>query len=233
MIPKTMTPKNIYLSGEYLRKNPSWHEEGADWKFGHVIELIRRNGLDPQSIVEVGTGAGECLKLLADEFPDARLTGFDISPDAIRIASEKATDRLSFRLGSPFDKTVYDLALALDVFEHVEDYLGFLREMTQLAPYQIYNIPLDLSVRYLLQQSLILRGRSEVGHLHYFFKDSALASLEDTGHEPIDLIMHSPSLMRRDLKGAFRRWFFNRNPDLCVRLMGGFSMTVLCRSTPV
>lgn len=230
---EAVPPTSIYLSGEYLRKNPSWHAEGADWKFGHVMQLMLRNGLDPKSIVEVGTGAGECLKLLADEFPDARLTGFDISPDAILIASSKATDRLSFQQGSPFGQSGYDLALALDVFEHVEDYLGFLREMTKLAPYQIYNIPLDLSVRYLFQQSLIMQGRAEVGHLHYFFKDSALASLEDTGHEVIDLVMHSPSLMRRDLKGAFRRWFFNRYPDLCVRLMGGFSMTVLCRSKRV
>lgn len=223
---------SIYLSGEYLRNNPSWHAEGADWKFGHVMQLLQRNGLEPKSIVEVGTGAGEMLKLLAAEFPEARLSGYDISPDAIRLAAPKTSARLSFHQGSPFGQSGYDLALAMDVFEHVEDYLGFLREMTRLAPYQLYNIPLDLSVRYLIQQSLIMQGRAEVGHLHYFFKDSALASLEDSGHEVLDLIMHSPSLVRRDMKGAFRRWFFNRNPDLCVRLMGGFSMTVLCRSKP-
>ena len=225
-IPRT----SIYVSGEYLRNNPDWHAEGAEWKFGNAMPLLQRNGLEPRSIVEVGTGAGEFLKLLAEEYPDARLIGFDISPDAIRIASAKATERLSFHHGSPFGQSGYDLAIALDVFEHVEDYLGFLREMPRLAPYQLYNIPLDLSARYLIQKSLILRGRSEVGHLHYFFKDTALASLEDTGHEVVDLIMHSPSMVRRGFKGALRRWFFNRNPDLCVRLMGGFSMTVLCRA---
>jgi cyclopropane fatty-acyl-phospholipid synthase-like methyltransferase len=228
LVPQT----SIYQSGEYLRKNPSWHAEDAGWKFSHVMQLMQRNGLEPKSVVEVGTGAGEVLRLLAEKFPDARLTGFDISPDAIRLASSRSTERLSFHHGNPFGRSGYDLAIALDVFEHVEDYLGFLREMTRLAPYQIYNIPLDLSVRYVAQKSLIMQGRAEVGHLHYFFKDTALASLEDTGHEVLDYVFHSPSLVRRDAKGAFRRWLFNRNPDLCVRLMGGFSMAVLCRSKP-
>jgi len=223
-------PESIYCSGEYLRKNPSWHEEDAGWKFNHVMKLIHRNGFNPKSIVEVGTGAGEVLRLLSEELPEASLSGFDISPDAIRLASSKATDRLTFYQESPFGQSSYDLALALDVFEHVEDYLGFLRRMTTLAPYQIYNIPLDLSVRYVLQKELVMQARETVGHLHYFFKDTALASLEDTGHEVVDFVYHSQSLVRNDLKGAIRRWFFRRNADLCVRTMGGFAMTVLCRS---
>ena len=77
-----MSQTSIYQSGEYLRNNPSWHAEDAGWKFGHVMQLMQRNGLEPKSVVDVGTGAGEVLKLLAEKFPDARLTGFDISPDA-------------------------------------------------------------------------------------------------------------------------------------------------------
>lgn len=220
----------LYVSGEYLAKNPTWHEEDAEWKFGNVAELVRRNHLNPASVVEVGTGSGEVLRLLADALDTARLTGYDISPDAIRLAAPKATDRLSFHLGNPFGQSAYDLAIALDVFEHVDDYFGFLRQMTALAPLQIYNIPLDLSVRDVLQKDLVMRRRRDVGHLHYFFEDTALATLVDTGHEVLDYFCHSLSLTHRGPKGAFRRWFFRRNPSLCARLMGGFSMTVLCRT---
>ena len=221
---------NIYESGEYLRNHPSWHEEDAAWKFANVVELVKRNHLQPGTVVEVGTGAGGVLKLLSEEWPAAELKGYDISQDAVRLAAAKASDRLSFHQGSPFGLSGFDLALALDVFEHVDDYLGFLSQMTRLATYQIYNIPLDLSVRYVLQQQLIMQTRADVGHLHYFFKDTALASLEYSGHEIVDYSMHSPAMMLPGLKGAFRRWFFRRNPDLCVRLMGGYSMTVLCRA---
>ena len=218
----------IYVSGEYLAQNPSWHAEDAPWKFGHVAELLHRNDLTPARVVEVGSGSGDVLRLLADQLPYARLAGFDISPDALRLAQPKAGGRLTFQLGSPFGLGGYDLALALDVFEHVPDYMGFLRDMTKLAEFQIYNIPLDLCVRYVLQKSLIMNSRESVGHLHYFFKDTALATLEDTGHRVIDWSCHSPSLVQPDMKGAFRRWLFRLNPDLCARLMGGFSMTVLC-----
>jgi Methyltransferase domain len=228
-MPNLHADRSVYESGEYLAKNPTWHEEDAGWKFGHLAQLLDRNSLRPASVIEVGTGSGEVLRLVSERFPEADCVGFDISPQAIKIAAQKSRPKLAFRQGSALGQSGYELALAMDVFEHVEDYLGFLRQMPALAEYQAYNIPLDLSARYVLQPHLIMGARESVGHLHYFIKDTALASLVDTGHEVIDFVYHSPSFSRKDAKGALRRWLFRLNPDLCVRLMGGFSMTVLCR----
>jgi SAM-dependent methyltransferase len=222
--------RSIYTSGEYLARNETWHEEDAPWKIGNVSRLLERNGVSPRSVCEVGTGSGEALRLLHDMFPDCPMVGFDISEDALAIARPKAGNGLSFELGSPFGRgTRYDLAMALDVFEHVPDYYGFLRDMTALAEWQVYNIPLDFHARHLFQPELLRQTRARIGHLHYFTRESALATLEDTGHEVVDSFCHSPLQGQGGAKGLVRSLVYRANPDLAVRLLGGFSMTVLCR----
>lgn len=226
---------SIYASGQYLRQNPTWHEEDGPWKCGYVHLLLTRNRIAPATVIEIGTGSGEVLALLAARMPEASFRGFDISEQAMIIAGRKARPNLAFVHGSPLEGTARaDLVLALDVFEHVEDYMGFLRGVRLLGEHQIYNIPLDLSARSILQKSLVLGLRTGVGHLHYFFKDTALATLADTGHEVIDWAYNSRSLEwgRGPLRWpivALRRMAMAAAPDLAVRLLGGFSMTVLCR----
>ena len=227
---RTADAVDIYTSGKYLEHNPDWHMEDASWKVGNVAGILRKNGVSPATVCEVGTGSGEALKLLADQYPSALFVGFDISPQAMAIATPKARAGLSFRLGSPFDETAqYDLVLALDVFEHVPDYMGFLRSMTQISSYQVYNIPLDLTVRSTLKPSLLMEHRHKIGHIHYFNRETALATLEETGHQILDWKWHSPAQQVGGLKGALRRAFFAVSPDKCVNIMGGFAMTVLCR----
>lgn len=226
---------SLYTSGEYLQTNPSWHEEYGPWKAGHVAKILCDNRINPTSVCEVGTGAGETLRLLSEMLPKATLKGYDIAEQAIKRALAKSSDRLTFELGSPFGKQERcDLVLTMDVFEHVEDYMGFLRNVRQLGRYQVYNIPLDLSARTVLQGGGILHQRSAVGHLHYFFKDTALATLRDTGHEVIDWFYTSRAFFwgRNPIRWpmvAIRRVLYRANPDLAARLLGGFSMTVLCR----
>lgn len=51
----------------------------------------------------------------------------------------------------------WDLVLVLDVFEHVDDYLGFLRGLSRIARNIIFHIPLDISVMRVLASALIDR----------------------------------------------------------------------------
>jgi len=43
--------------------------------------------------------------------------------------------------------------MAIRLFEHVEDYLGFLRKMKTKATFKVFHIPLDLSVQTVLRMS--------------------------------------------------------------------------------
>jgi len=162
-----------------------------------------------------------------------RFVGYDISPDAYRLCSAKSAGKTEFRLGNMLEEHVrFDLAMAIDVFEHVEDYFDFLRRLRGKAEYKVYHIPLDLSALSLLRAEPG-RMRKSVGHIHYFDKDTALAALEDTGHKVVDWHYTSgrtelPNLSwkSRLMKGP-RKLVYAMNADLAARTLGGYSLLVL------
>ncbi|HSS28948.1 MAG TPA: class I SAM-dependent methyltransferase [Usitatibacter sp.] len=226
----------IYTDGTYLLNNPEWHADDSAWKARHITSLLHRHGIEPASVAEIGCGAGEVLRSLSLEFPDARLTGYDISPNALRICSRKANERLSFQLGSLLDaEERYELALAIDVFEHVEDCFAFLRQLRTKAHYKVFHIPLELSALQVLRAQPLIDARRSVGHIHHFNKDTALATLEDCGYTVIDCHYTSG---RTELGGlgwksrllkAPREALFRMSPDLAARSLGGYSLLVLAR----
>jgi hypothetical protein len=102
--------------------------------------------------------------------------------------------------------------------------------------YKIFHIPLDISVQAVLRMSSILKCRERVGHIHYFTKDTALATLKDTGYEIIDYFYTAGALelSSKSLKSfllRLPRWIsYKINKDLAVRILGGYSLLVLTRS---
>jgi hypothetical protein len=125
----------------------------------------------------------------------------------------------------------FDVVLVMDVFEHVEDYLGFIRELQPLAHWKIFHIPLDLSFLSIMKPSLLRMAREHVGHLHYFTLETALASIEQSGLKVRDWCITSVEL-DQGLHGKkrlqfFRKILFSINPELAARFLGGFSVIVL------
>ncbi len=180
--------QNFYTSGDYLKKNPTWHADESPWKARYVLQMMKRNNLAPKTICDVGCGAGEVLRLLQENMnTDCLFWGYDISPQALELAQRRANERLHFKLadirqeaGSPFD-----LILLMDVIEHMEDYFSFLRGIKSKSEYKIIQIPLDINSRDVLLGNLI-KFRADFGHLHYFTKDVAIQMLKDVGYEVVD-----------------------------------------------
>jgi ubiquinone/menaquinone biosynthesis C-methylase UbiE len=226
-----------YHDGEYLRKNPGWHVEDSAWKANQIIRILARNRIEPSRVCEVGCGAGETLRCLAEKLPDhIHYRGFDISHDAVTLARSRAGDRVSFELGDPpeSEQTDFDLVLIIDVVEHVDDYIGFLRKARRFGSHKVLHFPLDLSVQSVLRSAPILEMRNRVGHLHYFTKDTVVATLEYAGHRVVDWAytagaIHRPKSWRARLASLPRRMAFALAPDLAVRTLGGYSLIVLTR----
>jgi hypothetical protein len=229
--------KNIYKNGRYFDKNPTWHTEDSPWKAKQILYCLNRNHIRPDSVCEVGCGAGEILNQLHRQMAgDVLFHGYEISPQAYQLCKGRAKERLEFFFKDILeaDSRVYDLVLIIDVFEHIEDYFSFLKKAKGKGTYKMFHIPLDLSVQTVLRAHMI-KGRKEYGHLHYFTKETALATLKDTGYTILDWF-YTPEQLKlpnRSLKASLmnipRRLFFNLNQDLTVRIFGGYSLMVLAR----
>ena len=170
-------------------------------------------------------------------FPESRLSGFEISPAAFNRAKSEETDRTKFQLADATAEAElsFDVVMAIDVFEHVEDYISFLKKIREIGTYKVFHIPLDLSVQSVLRSRPIMKLRENVGHIHYFYKETALAALSDCGYEIID---HHYTASRLELPNQAlssklmqlpRRMAYAVNRDFAVRVLGGYSLMVLAR----
>lgn len=237
-----------YTRGDYLEQVPDWHTGDAAWKSAKVFEMIGRNALDPGSVCDVGCGAGEVLSLLAARMHSkVQFSGFDISPQAIALAERKSLPNLSYQRRDFLSETrdVYDLVLLLDVLEHVPDYLGFLSRLRERGRHFIFHIPLDLHAQSVVRRShYILSMRKEFGHLHYFTRETALATLQDTGYRVLDSFytwdhegeeLGALESLRHPLRWTLRaleRTTFRWKPAFAASLRPHFNLLVLAEATP-
>jgi ubiquinone/menaquinone biosynthesis C-methylase UbiE len=164
-------------------------------------DVIRGLGLARDAeILDVGTGTGANLRLLRN-LGFVRITGVDQSSDAIRFCGEKGLGAV--QLGDiaalQLPDRRFELVLATDVIEHVDDDLAALRELRRvLKPggYLLLTVPAfhllwglqdDVSHhkrRYRLHKLLkMLRCRS-LSTTAFLFQLSALPA--DPGRPPPD-----------------------------------------------
>ena len=226
-----------YTSGDYLKKNPTWHAEDSPWKAKNIIQMMERNNIEPKTICEIGCGAGEILKQLQYNMKkDCIFYGYEISPEAFELCKKKSNERLHFAVKDILQEkdVFFDMILLIDLIEHMEDYYSFLRGIKQKGQYKMFHIPLDLSVQSLLRYSQIMKKRELVGHIHYFTKEIALQILQDTGYKIIDWFYPTGSKypaksIRSYIARLVRKHLFTIHKDLAVRIMGERSLMVLAK----
>ena len=230
-----MTLAERYVEGAYAAANPTWHAEDSAWKAAQINKILSRNACQPKRIVEVGCGAGGVLSAVVEGLgSDAKGIGFDISPQAVSMAKSLERRNLQFWCADFIahqEYRGYDLLLCIDVFEHIEDYIGFLKQIQPRSDYFVFHIPLDMNIRGLLRKHH-MDERRKVGHIHYFDSMSALAALTDTGYQIVDhcYTPHpNPNRMMKSIETCRKLVSMMTGEDFSVQLLGGASLLVLAR----
>jgi SAM-dependent methyltransferase len=229
---------SIYTDGTYLERNPSWHAEDAAWKAEQIMAMVRRHGLAPRRVGEIGCGSGDLLAHLSEMLGiGVDFHGYDVALDAMEIARPKSRRNLMFHHGDGIEDSGadFDLVLVVDVLEHVEDCIGFARRVAKLGTDKIFHIPLEVSVQTVLRATPIQASRERWGHLHFFTEETALATIAAAGMTVVDSTFTFTSLdlpaerLRRRLARWPRRVGYALSPHLAVRVLGGASLLVLAR----
>ncbi len=236
-----MKIESRYLDDSYFAKNPDWDRKDAPWKADKVKNILADHRILPSSLCEIGCGSGDILAHLLKHLPNTKMYGFDISPPLTKFwqKHEALTTQgvLELCLGDfhIINKKKYNVLLMLDVFEHIRDPFTFLEESKKHADLFVFHVPLDLSASSVVRKKVLIETRKKVGHLHYYTKDLALSTIEDSGYEIIDwrytgASINSPNRSwKTRMASVLRRIVYGINKDFGVRLLGGETLLVLAR----
>ena len=100
-------------------------EAYAEWLSAQIVSR-------PRSILDLGCGNGSLLLALRRRWPGAELRGVDPSPESVERARTAGIDaRCGSVPGVALDRA--DLVVSVNVIEHVEDPVSFMRAMAALV----------------------------------------------------------------------------------------------------
>lgn len=176
---------DLYLTDEYLKKNPNLSQEHSKWKIMKIIPLIDEFMLQHKkkeiNLLDVGGGAGLILKEISKYLENTykiKVNKFaiDLSPGILKIQKKNNPD-LKQALNEDIthtslkDKEI-DITLMIDVLEHVKDPKAVLFELKRISRFVLFKVPLENNTFYNVTK-LITKNRSkylieEIGHIQTY-----------------------------------------------------------------
>ncbi len=151
----------------------SEEEQQNRWKrVQNQIRIFESFLKEDNHILEIATGKGYLARLLSQLYKN--FVGSDIDPKVVehnQVVNPDLKVILSDVIKLPEDKK-YDVVIAMDVLEHVEDALQFAKKMHSLTKgYVVIQVPIN---RRLVcpNKPHLQAGKNFDGHLHYFNKFS-------------------------------------------------------------
>ena len=102
-----------------------------------VLEAAIAAGAAPHDVLDVGSGTGRLLELAARRWPEAQLTGIDLSEAMVAEAHRKhdIDPRFTFKQGNssdiPLADASFDVAFSTISFHHWGDQAGGIRSIAQ------------------------------------------------------------------------------------------------------
>jgi len=154
----------------------------ADKLYPYLEEFLHLNHRKKISILDVGGGSGKVLicltKRLKERGREVNQCALDMTKDMLHLQKRNNPALKRMVVGDISKKTVFkneefDLALFVDVLEHIKNIKKALKETRRIAKYVIIKIPVEKS---LLQNliNFIFLGRikhdsiQRLGHFHFF-----------------------------------------------------------------
>ena len=139
-------------------------------------------------LLDAGCGAGFLTCVIADRFPDKKITAIDIDKDYIEYAKQKNNRKnIEYRTDNIFklkELMNYDVVLCLEVLEHLQEYRKALRILAGLTKkYIIVSVPNEPYFR--MANIMRLKYLSQLGntpdHVNNWTKKELIALLSEYG----------------------------------------------------
>ena len=131
------------LSSAVFTKEHFLHTE--EKRFHMMAEYIQKNNI--KSILDYGCGHGWCALYLANRFPDLKITGIDVDPNALKWARKFADDfapnpgHLTFLTFLAGVSGHFDLGIISEVLEHVINPIEVTEQVEALCDNMLITVP--------------------------------------------------------------------------------------------
>jgi len=231
---------DFYTKGQYFKNNPTWDTADTDWKFGRLSSKLKHClNKEGAHVLEVGCGSGKLLHKLAANMPEHHFHGWDISPDAQHFWDSYQQGNLQLNVGDYLERDAdrkANVALLVDVLEHVADPLSFLEKLRNRVDYVVIHLPLDMNIVNVLFDRRLLVLRDSIGHIHYFTKALAEKMLVEAGYEIVssdysNAWKDSPNLRLLGRIGKVLRTVLHFiSPTLNAKLLGGETLILVAKT---
>ncbi len=142
-----------------------------------VVDLIFRYLGDTDRTIDVGCGIGAYGRAFRDR--GRPWTGAEVRADFVERARADGLDAHVVRDGRlPFDDAAFDVAIAIEVIEHVEDLPSFLAEVARVAPKRaLFSVPNLETVPVTSAMYALPWHMLEATHVNFFTRASLAATL--------------------------------------------------------
>lgn len=186
---------NIYDNGTYLSYHPTIHEEDSGFKFRQLVGFlgVPEFGRKEIRVLDVGGGAGKLGFLVAQHFRErgyeVEFVALDLSARMLEV-QKRNNPHISRTLNMSLtdcDEMGFDLALMVDVVEHIPEKHRAAEKVNTLSRYALYNIPVEINLFDALK-NIYMRGRyyrlqtESLGHLHFFSYSSCKRLIKSHHH---------------------------------------------------
>jgi SAM-dependent methyltransferase len=165
-------------SGAEGEKWARWRALSARGKADHVVAL---HPASPAVVCEVGCGDGALLSELAGRGYGREHVGYEVSPEAARIATQRAELHVASFDGEhlPEADGAFDLGVLSHVLEHVPDPVALLRETARVCREVVVEVPLEdnLSAR----RPAKVAEAQRIGHIQRFSRGDLHRVARDAG----------------------------------------------------
>ncbi len=151
-----------------------------------VIEEL--SCLSFQSILDVGCGTGEILKMMKTMDPERSLYGIDLSEEMLKQAKGKLADQAELYLGDaehlPFENEKFDLLICTDSFHHYPNPQHALQEFHRVLKNAGYLIMADYWKPFPIRQIMnLFLPFSKEGDVKIYSQNEIRNFLKDIGFQ--------------------------------------------------
>ncbi|MEM0963953.1 MAG: class I SAM-dependent methyltransferase [Bacteroidota bacterium] len=207
-------------------REAEWLRRTARPKADSIVHLLRRSGLAPHSVLEIGAGTGAVIGAIRSLGVGTLHYAVDFSEHAIQKLHE-AEPRVVAAVADvtetpdPFGSGPYDLGIASHVIEHLEQPGHFLRALRDVPMgHLVAEVPLEDLLVGRLKSVVMDRSTNAAGHVQFFTRRSFLRLLDRSGWAVHHVRVYAPVLdastlafsygqdppMRRLAKSLTERW---------------------------